>query len=228
MKTKAITFIKKLILLTVGFFLYAVGILLTIHAQLGAAPWDTFHIGLVNHTGLTLGQVSQIVGMMIVLANIAMKEVPGWGTILNTYFIGYFIDLIEGFSLIPNVQSLFGKIVMLLAGILIIGWGTFFYMNTGWGAGPRDGLMLGLSRCFSTGVWKARTAIEIVVVAAGFILGATPGVGTIVLALLIGPTVEITYRIGRKDPKTVKHRTFVDDYKVFTSLRKRFRMAEKH
>lgn len=224
---KTIKFIKKFILLMFGLFLFSIGILLTIHSQLGAPPWDTLQIGIVRHTGLTLGQVSQIVGMLIIFVNIALKEIPGWSTILNAYFIGYFIDLIERFSLIPNVQGLLGKIMMLLAGIIIISWGTFFYINTGWGAGPRDGLMLGLSKCLSTKVWKARTAIEISVATAGFILGVMPGVGTIAYALLIGPAVQITYRIGRKDPKAVKHRTLLDDYKILTSLRRKSRVLER-
>lgn len=224
---RSINCFRKLILLMFGLFLFSIGILLTIHSQLGAAPWDTFQIGFVNHTGLTLGQVSQIVGATIILVNIVMKEVPGWATILNMYFIGYFIDLIEVFWLIPTARGLLGKIVMLMAGIIIMSWGTYFYINTGWGAGPRDGLMLGLSRRLSINVGKARTVIEISVAAAGFALGAKPGIGTILFALLIGPAVQITYRLGGKDPKTVKHRTLVDDYNALVSLRKRPASVEK-
>ncbi|HKM40034.1 MAG TPA: membrane protein [bacterium] len=205
-------FTKKFTLLMVGLFLYSVGILLTIHARLGTAPWDTFQIGLVCHTNFTLGRVSQLVGIIIIGFNIMLKEIPGWGTILNMYFIGYFIDIIETFSLIPPVYTLVQKIIMLLVGIAVLGWATYLYMGTGWGAGPRDGLMLGLSRRLSTEVWKARTAIEVIVAGVGFALGAQLGIGTIIFALLIGPAVQLAYRIGGKEPEAVLHRTLMDDF----------------
>ncbi|MGE5580573.1 MAG: YczE/YyaS/YitT family protein [Bacillota bacterium] len=210
-------FAKKFALLMFGLFLFGVGILLAIHSQLGASPWDTFHVGIANRTPLSLGQVSQILGVVIILIDIAMKQMPGRATILNMYFVGYFVDLLEGHSLIPNVQNLFGKVVMLLLGIVAVGWGTFFYLNAGWGAGPRDGLMLGLSRLLSTKVWKARTAIEVCVALAGLALGAKLGLGTVAVALLVGPAVQIAYRIGGIDPKAIVHRTLADDYRALVS-----------
>ena len=206
--------VKKFALLMFGLFLYSVGILLTIHAHLGTAPWDTFQIGLSVHTGLTLGRVSQVVGVIIIGLNIVLKELPGWGTILNMYFIGYFIDLIERLAIIPNPQGWWGKLVMLLMGIIVTGWATFFYMDAGWGAGPRDGLMLGLSKRFSTKVWKARTAVEVVVAGAGYALGGRLGLGTVLYAWLIGPAIQIVYQIVGKDPKSLRHRTLQDNYQA--------------
>jgi uncharacterized membrane protein YczE len=147
--------------------------------------------------------------------------VPGKATVLNMYFVGYFVDLIEKYSLIPNVDSLLGKVVMLLCGIFVVSWGTFFYINAGWGAGPRDSLMLGLSRLFSTKDWKARTALEVCVAMAGLALGARLGVGTVMLAVLVGPGVQIAYRIAGVDPANVTHKTFVDDYRAIAALGKR-------
>jgi uncharacterized membrane protein YczE len=174
-------------------------LLLAIHSRLGASPWDTFQVGLAGKTGLTLGRVSQIVGAVIIIIDVAIGQVPGKATVLNMYFVGYFVDLIEKYSLIPNVDSLLGKVVMLLCGIFVVSWGTFFYINAGWGAGPRDSLMLGLSRLFSTKVWKARTALEVCVAMAGLALGARLGVGTVMLAVLVGPGVQIAYRIAGVD-----------------------------
>ncbi len=204
--------VTKFVLLMFGLFLCSVGILLAIHSGLGVSPWDSFHLGIAKHTHLRLGQVSQLVGIAIIVIDILMKQVPGRGTVLNMYFVGYFIDLIEGYSLIPNAQSIFGQIVMLLLGIFLMGWGTFLYLNAGWGAGPRDGLMLGLSRLFSTTVGKARTVIEACVAALGFALGIRLGIGTLVTVLLVGPAVQLAYRIGGQDPKAIVHRTLVDDY----------------
>ncbi len=207
--------VRKLVLLMFGLFLFSVGLLLAIHSRLGSSPWDTFQIGLANRTGLTLGRISQLVGAAIILVDIAIKEVPGKATVLNMYFVGYFVDLLEKYSVIRDGHSLLGRVAMLLCGMFVVSWGTFFYINAGWGAGPRDSLMLGLSRLFSMKVWKARTIIEVSVAAVGFALGAKLGVGTVMLALLTGPAVQMAYRIGKVDPSGIVHKTLVDDYKTF-------------
>jgi uncharacterized membrane protein YczE len=210
--------LTKFLLLMFGLFLCSVGILLAIHSGLGVSPWDSFHLGIAKHTGLKLGQVSQTVGVAIILNDILMKQMPGRGTVLNMYFVGHFIDLIEGYSLIPGGQSIFGKVIMLLLGILLMGWGTFLYLDAGWGAGPRDGLMLGVSRLCSTRVGTARTGIEACVAALGLALGAKLGIGTLATVLFVGPAVQLAYRIGGKDPKAVVHRTLVDDYRALVSM----------
>jgi len=208
----------KFVLLMLGLFMCAVGILLAIHSGLGVSPWDSFHLGIAKHTHFTLGQVSQLVGVAIILIDILMKQVPGRGTVLNMYFVGYFIDLIERYSLIPNIENVFGRVVMLLLGTLLMGWGTFFYLNAGWGAGPRDGLMLGLARLFSTTVGRARTVIEACVAALGLALGIRLGIGTLMTVLLVGPAVQFAYRVGGVDPKAIVHRTLVDDYRALVNM----------
>ncbi len=219
--------IRKLVRLMFGLFLCSAGLLSALHSRLGASPWDTFQVGLASRTGLSLGRVSQIVGAAIILIDIAIGQVPGRGTVLNMYFVGYFIDLIERHSLIPDVQSLFGRIGMLLCGIFLVSWGTFLYISAGWGAGPRDSLMLGLSRLFSTEVWKARTVLEVCVATAGLVLGAKLGVGTVMLAVLVGPGVQIAYRIGGVDPATITHRSLVDDWRALIALSKKSSRTER-
>ncbi len=217
----SISFVKKLVLMILGLFLLSAGILLTIHSRLGAGSWELFQIGITNRTRFTLGQVSQIVGAVIILIDIAMKQFPGWGTVLNMYFVGFFIDLIDGFSVMPHPQSLFGRVSTLLAGIFVVAWGTFFYLDAGWGAGPRDGLMLGLSKLLSTKVWIARTGIEVCVVGAACCLGVMPGLGTVLTALLVGPMLQTAYRMVGKEPETVKHKTLVDTYTSLALLKKK-------
>ncbi len=210
---------KKFIVLMFGLFLCSVGILLTVHSRLGAAPWESFQLGLAATTRLTLGQASQLVGATIIIIDIVIKQIPGFGTLLNMYFIGYFIDMIEKIVMIPLVENLYARVLMLLVGVLLSSWGTYFYLDAGWGAGPRDGLMLGLSKRLSTKVWKTRMAIEVCVVIAGCVLGSMPGVGTILVAILIGPAVQFAYSINKKDPKGIKHRTLVDNYHLFASFK---------
>ncbi len=209
--------IKRYLLLYLGLFLYSIGILLTIHANLGASPWDVFHLGLSNMIGLTIGEASQGVGLVLIILNYFFKVGLGWGTLFNMYFIGLFIDIIEKHGLIIDANSLAAKIIMLLSGIIIMGWATYFYMNSALGIGPRDGLMIGLSRKLSTKVWKVRTAIEVCVAVIGYLFGGPIGIGTIVSALLIGPSIQLAYAIGGKDPKGIMHRTIADDFKAIFS-----------
>ncbi|MGI6037630.1 MAG: YczE/YyaS/YitT family protein [Limnochordia bacterium] len=188
---------RKLTALFVGLFLFSLGILLTIHANLGAAPWDAFHLGIVKHTGLNLGRVSQLVGIFLLVLCILLKEKPGWGTLANIYFIGFFIDLIEGTGYLPHFDNFWLQLAMLLTGILSIGWGTALYISVGWGSGPRDGLMLGLTRLLSIQLWQARTGIEGTVCLLGYFLGGPIGFGTIVTASLLGPSVQLAFSILR-------------------------------
>lgn len=211
-------FLKKLTVLMFGLFIFAGGILSIIHAGLGVSPWDTFHLGIIKHINLTLGQVSQVTGFMALILSFFLRQIPGWGTIANMYFIGVFIDIIENLQILPYPTGILGGLALLAAGILLIGWATFFYLNTAWGAGPKDALMMGLVKRFSIPVWVSRTILEVTVVIGGIILGVLPGMGTVVVALCVGPSIQLAYRIGKRDPKVIKHRTLQDDYKLLNSL----------
>ncbi len=204
-----------------GLFLFAVGIVFAVHCELGASPWDTLHLGLAARTKFSLGQISQIVGAFIILADIFLKQAPGRGTLLNMYFVGFFVDLVESSSLVPTVESFFGRVIMLFAGIFVIGWGTYFYLDAGWGAGPRDGLMLGLAKVFSAQVGKTRTVMEAAVAVAGLLLGAKLGFGTVANVLLLGPAVQFAYKVAGKEPKAIIHRTLMDDYRGVAAIWKK-------
>ncbi len=220
------SWVRKSAVLFLGLFLYAVGILLTIHANLGVAPWDAFHLGIVEHSALTLGQTSQLVGFFIVILCAVLGETPGWGTLANMYFIGLFIDIIERFGLIGSPGSLLARSIMLMVGILMMGWATYFYLSAGLGSGPRDGLMLALSRRLKMKVAIPRTAIEVTVLVIGYFLGGPLGIGTLLTAFLVGPAIQLAYSIMRQDPREVKHRTLVDDYHLVVRFRKEVREAK--
>ena len=204
---------KRLLSLFFGLVLFSVGILLTIHANLGVSPWDAFHLGVVYHSPLTLGQASQLVGLFLIVLGFIMKEKPGWGTIANMYFIGLFIDIIEKRNLIPDGTNYFNGFLLLLAGIFAIGWGSYFYINAGLGTGPRDTLMMALTKKFSTQLWKVRTAIELSVLIIGVILGGPFGIGTLVIALLLGPSVQLAYKIGGKEAADIEHLNIMEGFK---------------
>ena len=171
-----------------GLAMFGLGISLILEAHLGAAPWDVFHQGVSRKTDISVGNVIIVVGLLLLVLWIPLRQRPGVGTLLNALEIGFTVDLIM--PIIPDTDLLVVRLVYLAAGIVIIAIGSGFYIGSGLGAGPRDGLMLGLTR-LGLSVRSARTAIEIVVLVAGVALGGSIGLGTVAFTFGIGPLVHI-------------------------------------
>jgi uncharacterized membrane protein YczE len=169
-----------------GLALFGVGAALFIGSDLGAAPWDVFHQGVAVHTGLPLGLVIELTGLLIVALWYPLGLRPGWATLLNAIEIGLVVMAVD--RVLPASGSLVVRSSYLAIGLLCVGVGSGLYIGAGLGSGPRDGLMLGLSRGRMT-VGITRTVIEVCVLVVGIALGGTAGVGTAVFAFGIGPVV---------------------------------------
>jgi uncharacterized membrane protein YczE len=180
-----------------GLFLMALGVALTLRAGLGLGPWDVLHQGISRHTALTFGQASEVTGTLIILAGLRLRVRPGLGTVLNMLLVGFFVDRILGTGLIPDARpgGLAAQALMDVTGVLLVGLGSGQYIRANLGAGPRDGLMLGLQRVTGRRVAVVRVCLELSGAAMGFLLGGTVGIGTIIYALGIGPAVEIGFRV---------------------------------
>jgi len=178
---------RRLIQLFLGLALYGFSIALMVRAGLGLNPWDVFHQGLAERTGLSLGTIVIIVGAAVLLLWVPLRQRPGIGTICNVFMIGIAADV--SLWLVPEAPSLVAGWVMLLAGIFLNGVACGAYIGAGLGPGPRDGLMTGLVGRTNASVRTVRTGIELVVVAAGWMLGGTVGIGTLLYALAIGPII---------------------------------------
>lgn len=178
---------RRLNQLFLGLALYGFSIGLMVRSNLGLNPWDVFHQGLSELTGLSLGTIIIIIGGAVLLLWIPLRQRPGIGTIANVFLIGIFSDF--SLWLIPPVQSLALAWAMLLAGIFLNGVAGGAYIGAGLGTGPRDGLMTGLVTRTGRSVRLVRTGIEMAVVAAGWALGGTLGIGTLLYAVAIGPIV---------------------------------------
>lgn len=174
--------------LMVGLFLLAAGIVSILKSNLGMGPWSVFHVGVTNHLPLTLGRVTQIVGFAIIVGSLFLGIYPGVGTVLNMFFVGVFIDLVN--PLVPPMEDLLFQAALLLCGITLIGLGSGLYINANLGAGPRDGLMLGLHKKTGKSIRLVRNSMEITVLVTGFFLGGPVGVGTVAFALAVGPSVQ--------------------------------------
>ena len=204
--------------LFLGLFLYAVGIVMTINANLGLGPWDVFHKGLSITIGITMGQASIAMGIIIVITNYFVGEKLGWGTLSNMLFIGIFMDMLMINNLIPIYHNTILQVIMMLGGMFVIGLASYFYIGAGLGSGPRDGLMVLLTKKTGKSVRFIRNCIEITVSIGGYLLGGYIGVGTIIIALGIGYFVQFVFKLFKFDVKAVKHRYIEDDIKYIKEL----------
>ena len=171
-----------------GLFCFALGIALFFHSQLGTGPWDVLHGGLSKISGLPVGVVINIVGLIVLPLWIPLKVRIGLGTVLNALLIGVFLDLVK--PRMEDASAVWLQLVLAVLGVLIIGIGSGLYIGAGLGAGPRDGIMVGLAR-LGLSVRAARTLVEAVTLAVGWLLGGKIGLGTIIFLVGIGPIVQI-------------------------------------
>lgn len=184
---------RRLVQLYVGLTLYGVSAALLVRGGLGLEPWGVLHQGLSELTGLTMGVVSIVVGAVVLLLWIPIRQRPGLGTVSNVFVVGIAMD--GALALVPDGRVLAVQIPLLIGGIVFNGVATGLYIAARFGPGPRDGLMTGLHRLTGRSVRLVRTGIEVAVVATGFALGGSVGIGTIAYALAIGPLAQLFLRV---------------------------------
>lgn len=212
-------FYIRLLRLIWGIFLYSLGIVVTINANIGYAPWDVFHIGLANHIGISFGTASIITGVVIGIIAVLLGEKLGLGTILNMVFIGVFIDVLLAFHVIPTASNFMFGIIMMVIGLFIIALASYFYIGSAFGAGPRDALMVALTRKTGLPVGVCRGTIELLAVFTGWTLGGMLGIGTIISALVIGFCVQTTFKLLNFDATKAIHETLPQTYKTIFSVK---------
>ena len=178
-----------------GLVLFGLAIVFMLESRLGLPPWDVLHFGIARHTPLSLGVSGIVIGLIIVSFTWLEGTPPGFGTIANTIVIGVSIDVLRSVDAIDGLsQSMLAvRIVLLASGVLLFGVGSALYIGAGMGAGPRDSLMMVLSRRTGQRIGLVRAAMEITVLLSGLALGGIAGIGTLTLALLVGPVVELAF-----------------------------------
>jgi uncharacterized membrane protein YczE len=188
---------QRWLMLFSGFLAWGFGLALFVRAHLGMGPWDAFHQGLGFRLGITIGNASIIAGLIVLLFWIPLRQKPGFGTVFNVLTIGPFTDL--GLWLLPpEIENLWLRGAMLAGGMACIGLGSALYLPAGLGAGPRDGLMMGLHDKLGWSIRLSRTAVEASALAIGWAMGGTVGIGTVVFALGVGPLVQASLAQGRR------------------------------
>lgn len=181
--------------LIVGLVTYGLAIGLMLRAGIGVAPWDVLAQGITRQTGLPFGLVVNLVGALVLLLWIPLRQRPGAGTVLNVLLIGPSAHL--GLLLIPQQTQPVLQALVFAAGLVLVALATGLYVGARLGPGPRDGLMTGLHARTGRPIWVVRTGIEVTVLIVGFLLGGQVGIGTLAFALLVGPLVNVTLPLLR-------------------------------
>lgn len=185
--------LRRITQLYAGLVLYGLSLALMVRAEFGLDPWDVFHQGVARQLGWSLGTVVNVTGALVLLLWIPIRQRPGLGTVSNVFVVGSSADL--SLALIPPADRLLVRVALLASAVVLNAVATAAYIGARFGPGPRDGLMTGLVARTGRSVRAVRTTIEVTVLAAGWALGGTVGVGTVAYALLIGPLVQPLLRV---------------------------------
>lgn len=197
---------RRIVQLPVGLFLYGIAMAMMVRAAIGVGPWDVLSQGIVAHTGIAFGWVTNIIGAIVLLLWIPIRQKPGIGTVLNVFLIGPSAQL--GLWMIPVQHDIAAQVALFAGGLSLLAVATGLYIGARFGPGPRDGLMTGIHRRFGLRIWIVRTCIEVSVLAIGWLLGGNVGIGTVAFAVLIGPMVNVTMPLLRV-PEAAPRRSVV-------------------
>jgi len=188
------TFPRDFIVIQIGFALFGLSIALMIRSNVGTTPWAVLEVALSQLTNIRPGRISIMVGMVVLLGSLTLRERIGWGTLANIAFIGLWEDMF--LSYIPSVEDrLLVQSLMLFVAIFMMGFASAIYIGVDAGAGPRDSLMLAFHRTTGLSIRLGRAIIEVTVVAIGWFLGGPLGIGTVIFAVLIGPAVQWAFKL---------------------------------
>jgi uncharacterized membrane protein YczE len=193
--TPALVMTRRWVQLLLGLFLYGIAIAMMIRAAIGISPWDVLAQGISLRTGIPFGLVTNIVGGVVLLLWIPLRQRLGIGTVLNALLIGPSAEV--GLWLITLQDNIWVRILLFAGGLLLLAIATGLYIGARFGPGPRDGLMTGINKKYGVRIWIVRTSIEVVVLIIGWILGGNVGLGTLAFALLVGPLVHLAMPILR-------------------------------
>lgn len=206
---------KRLLRLFAGLAVCALGIYLSIQANVGLAPWDAFQMGIANQTKLSYGDVSILVSLLVVVADLVLGEKVGIGTIINAIVIGKLVDLAGRLDIVHKMTAAAPGMTLLVVSQIILSVGTWLYMSAGFGCGPRDTLMVALGRRYPHApIGLVRGAIDGTVLLIGWLLGAKVGLGTVFCVFGMGFILQQTFRQVRFDAKAVQHEGVTDTVKL--------------
>jgi uncharacterized membrane protein YczE len=194
-RSSSLLWTRRAVQLVGGLVAYGIAIALLVRAGIGVPPWDVFAQGITAQTGMSFGLVVNVVGALVLLLWIPLRQKPGVGTVFNVLLIGPSAEL--GLWLVPQQTVPWQQGLVFAGGLALLAVASGLYIGARLGPGPRDGLMTGLHARTGMPIWVARSGVEVTVLVIGFVLGGQLGLGTLAFALLIGPMVNITLPLLR-------------------------------
>ena len=207
--------LKNSLLAAFGLFCFGVGVYLTIQANIGVAPWDTLYLGVNRVTGIQYGTISIITSFVVIGIDLLLKERIGIGMLLDALIVGKTVDLMNWLNPVPAQQNLFTGILVMLAGLAVMGFSQYLYMTAALGCGPRDSLLVALNkRIKNVSAGTVWTGILITVFLIGWALGGPVGIGTIIAVCLQGVFMQLAFNIMKFKPTEVEHQDLVQSLRV--------------
>lgn len=212
-------YIHRLFWLILGVAVSSVGIAMMLQANVGLEPWSVLQQGMSLRTGMTYGTASAIAGAAAILTAVLFGESFGLGTIINIAGCAVIIDAIQAAHLIPQMHGLVSGIAMLIGGLELLALGTWLYMKSALGSGPRDALMVALARKFGRSAGVCRAVVDVLVTVIGFFLGGPVGIGTIISAVGLGPLINLNFAAVRFRPAKVHQENVAETIARITGKR---------
>jgi uncharacterized membrane protein YczE len=194
--------IRRLLRLNIGLLIYGLALSMVINAKIGVPPWDVFAQGISIQLNTSYGVASIIVSVIVLLFWIPLKVKPGIGSIMNAILIGLWADFWSQY--LPKMDSYWGNLAMFMLGTCTLAFATGLYITSNLGSGPRDGLILGLTKRLGWKVWQVRTSIEVLVLSVGWAMGGQVREGTVIFAITIGYLMQLSLRLFKYKPANTK------------------------
>ncbi len=207
--------LKNSLLAVAGLLLFGLGVHLTIQANIGAAPWDAFSLGLSSTFGMSFGNAAVLVSFLVVGIDLLLREKIGIGMILDAVIVGKTVDFLNWTGLIPQMHSPIAGAIFMVLGMTVSGFSQAIYMRAALGCGPRDTLLVGLSRRLDRlPIGAVSICIQATVALAGFLLGGPIGIGTLMFVLLQGPVMQFDFHLLGFDAKAVQHQDILESARI--------------
>ena len=208
--------IKEILKSALGLFIFAIGVYLTIQANIGLAPWDCLSMGVSARVGYSYGIVHTVISIIILIIDILLKEKIGYGTILDALLVGNYVDWIGYLKLVPVSDNVAVSCAMVIIGLLIMGYGQYFYMDAAQGCGPRDSLLIALGKRFPrTPIGVVQTFMVGIALLIGWLLGGPVGIGTIISVFGMGSALQLVCKIMHFEPRDVVHKNVLETNRIF-------------
>ena len=208
--------IKEILKSALGLFIFSIGVYLTIQANIGLAPWDCLSMGVSARVGYSYGIVHTVISIIILIIDILLKEKIGYGTILDALLVGNYVDWIGYLKLVPVSDNVAVSCAMVIIGLLIMGYGQYFYMDAAQGCGPRDSLLIALGKRFPrTPIGVVQTFMVGIALLIGWFLGGPVGIGTIISVFGMGSALQLVCKIMHFEPRDVVHKNVLETNRIF-------------